>query len=189
MTRVAAASLFLVLMAGLTMPSARAAEPGRATGQPSPPAQARYPGGSPGMLAPATTQPVSSSGSAVAPAAAFTCGNNTFYADGDYVHITDGAVSGHGWWQNISCPFPQATIKIWLQAYYTDGIWRVISAAGVKKNGYSGGGSANRANARVLCREFVRTVSYRSFVDVDIQGANDPADVYYTPSRDLRCTI
>lgn len=50
----------------------------------------------------------------------------------------------------------------------------------------SGGGAEKRANARRTCNGTTVT-QWRSVVDVDIIGYQDPADVHVTPVRFLRC--
>lgn len=51
---------------------------------------------------------------------------------------------------------------------------------------YEGGGSGNRITARQTCAAFY-LVSWRSFVDVDLDGHLDPPGYTYSPYRDLNC--
>lgn len=108
-----------------------------------------------------------------------------FTTRGDYVHRTGGDASGHGWWENINCPVLQADVRIWLQQYYSDGSWRTRGSTGYKRV-YSGGGSANRANARAGCDSSAVT-SWRSVVDVDLVGLSDSSEKLITNTRNISC--
>jgi len=151
------------------------------------PTQAPYPG-EPSGSAEAGTLLI---GGAESPAdggvttAALTC--NSFETHGDNVHLSGGDASGHGWWVNRGCPTNTAVVTIRLQAYYTDGVWRYVGSLG-RKTVYSGGGSANRATARVACLGG-GYYGFRSVVDVDLVGLNDSANVGYTPNVNLSCRI
>lgn len=82
-------------------------------------------------------------------AALFFC---SFTQNGDWVHISSTpptAASGHGWWVNGDCNATLADVTVQLQIYKNGG-WKNVGAVG-KKRVYSGGGSANRAAARVPC--------------------------------------
>ena len=150
----------------------------------SPPRQAPFPGASSETeMSTLLLGPRDSSGDESA--AAVTC--NNFETHGDRVHPSGGDVSGHGWWVNISCPASQAVVTIRLQAFYTDGVWRYVGSTG-RKTVYSGGGSANWANARARCTSFAYN-GYRSLVDVDLVGVNDAADVGITPEVNLPCRL
>lgn len=112
-----------------------------------------------------------------------------FLTDGDWVHLSGADVSGHGWWINVNCSSDtRATVKIWLEEYYNDGVWRV-KASGEKSPVYAGGGSANRAAARVTCNNNSAVVSWRSRIDVDIIGQIDSPEQLITQARNLACVV
>jgi hypothetical protein len=166
-----------LLMAGSLTPVA-------ASGKPIPPVvQVPYPGAPhPG----ASTLLSGEDPAGEASALAASC--SSFETHGDYVHISGSDVSGHGWWVNRGCPASQADVTIRLQAFYSDGVWRYVGSTG-RKRVYSGGGSANWANARVRCVGFAGSYGFRSVVDVDLVGVNDPAGVGITQSRNLPCLL
>ncbi|MEH1165503.1 hypothetical protein V6V47_08960 [Micromonospora sp. CPCC 205539] len=111
-----------------------------------------------------------------------------FVTDGDYVHKTGNDATGHGWWININCASgTRATVKIWLEEYYSDGSWRV-KGSGSKSPVYSGSGSANRANARATCQSSA-VVSWRSRIDVDLIGQVDSPEQAVTAVRELPCAV
>ena len=111
-----------------------------------------------------------------------------FITDGDYVHKTGNDATGHGWWVNVNCSSgTKATVKIWLEEYFSDGSWRV-KGSGSKSPVYSGGGSANRANARATCSNS-GTVSGRRRGDVDLIGQVDSPEQAITAVRELPCTV
>lgn len=107
-----------------------------------------------------------------------------FRMEGDYVHISIGDASGHGWWVNIDCDATQAIVTIQLQQYI-NGSWEDAGSPG-QKTVYSGGGSANRAVARAFCNNSAAT-QWRSEIDVDVIGILDGPGKYYTPTRSLYC--
>jgi hypothetical protein len=107
-----------------------------------------------------------------------------FRMEGDYVHISIGDASGHGWWVNIDCDATQAIVTIQLQQYI-NGSWEDAGSPG-QKTVYSGGGSANRAVARAFCNNSAAT-QWRSEIDVDVIGILDTPGKYYTPTRSLYC--
>lgn len=109
------------------------------------------------------------------------------YTRGDNVHrsSTGFAASGHGWWDNVNCSAREADVTIWLQQYYSDGVWRTRGSTGTERV-YSGGGSGNRANARAVCADS-RTTGWRSVVDVDLVGQIDDSSVLITPSVNISC--
>lgn len=117
----------------------------------------------------------------------------TFFQKGDYAHLSTwdkspGAArtaSAHGWWENVDCRAQTANVTVQLQAY-VNGAWRNAGAPGVKKNVYSGGGSANRAAAQSVCASYTST-RWRSVIDVDLVGQDDSAEKLTTPERTLAC--
>jgi hypothetical protein len=107
-----------------------------------------------------------------------------FRMEGDYVHISIGDASGHGWWVNIDCEAMQAIVTVQLQQYI-NGSWQNAGSPG-SKTVYSGGGSANRAVGRAHCNT-TTTTSWRSVIDVDVIGILDSPFKYYTPTQSLNC--
>lgn len=107
-----------------------------------------------------------------------------FRMEGDYVHISFGDASGHGWWVNIDCEATQAIVTVQLQQYI-NGSWEDAGSPG-SKTVYSGGGSANRAVGRAHCNNSI-TTSWRSEIDVDVIGILDTPLKYYTPTQSLNC--
>lgn len=111
-----------------------------------------------------------------------------FETKGDWVHISSTApkaASAHGWWNNIDCNADRAHVTVRLQFRRTVGGWEDIGFVG-SEDVLSGGGSANRANARVMCANDDLT-DWRSVVDVDVIGIADWPDKLYTPERELPC--
>lgn len=134
-------------------------------------------------VAPASAQLPASSG--VTPADYY-C---EFLARYDDVHHPAGSnyVSGHGWWNNVDCPAgTKAKVKTWIQEYYSDGSWRTKNTG--TKTVYSGGGSANRSNARHTCDKYV-TVSCRSEVDVDLVGISDSNNIGRSATQTFACLV
>lgn len=141
---------------------------------------------------PATAHPAVAPASAQEPAtggvspADYYCEFLTRYDD---VHHPAGSnyVSGHGWWDNVDCPAgTKAVVKTWIQEYYSDGSWRTKDTG--SKTVYSGGGSANRSNARRTCDRYV-TVSWRSEVDVDLVGISDTNNIGRSATQNLACLV
>jgi hypothetical protein len=113
-----------------------------------------------------------------------------FYTRFDDVHwsSTAGDVSGHGWWDNGDCPAgTKANITTRLDEYYSDGSWKTKNT-GTKKNAYAGGGSANRANARVTCQGS-NTVSWRTETDIDLIGISDTNNIGRSATYNLPCSV
>lgn len=110
----------------------------------------------------------------------------------DNPHLSSGDVSVHGSWLAVSgCAGRTAYVTIELQAYGCDTGWpssgcawkTVGRGAG---NFKPGGGSGQRATARVTCRSS-SSVGFRSRVDVDINGLNDPGGWTYSSEFTLPC--
>lgn len=123
-------------------------------------------------------------------ALAASCSSSSFLARGDHVHRSSSGfeASGHGWWVNLSCrSASQARVTVQLQEYFTDGSWR---NRGIKGDDtvYSGGGSSNRATGRAGCSTSTVT-AWRSVIDVDLVGVNDPPDVAITGYQNIYCRV
>lgn len=120
----------------------------------------------------------------VRPAGLFLC---NFLQYGDWVHISSTApraASGHGWWENVDCDAVLADVTVQLQIY-KGGSWKNVGSAG-RKRVYSGGGSANRAAARVTCANS-NSYKWRSVIDVDVVGVADAANKLTTGEKTLAC--
>lgn len=74
-----------------------------------------------------------------------------------------------------------------LQAYYSDGSWRTVGT-GQKLRAYPGGGSGNRANARMNCRGCAQ-VTFRTVIDVDINYVVDDSSKLTTRAITYNCTV
>lgn len=122
--------------------------------------------------------------------AATSCSSAKFETHGDRVHRSSTAfeASGHGWWINLHCPSAQrARVTVQLQQYFTDGSWR---NRGVKGSAtvYSGSGRGNRSTGRATCGTSSRT-GWRSVIDVDLVGVNDPSGVGVTAPANINCRV
>jgi hypothetical protein len=106
----------------------------------------------------------------------------TPYVDGDYAHVSSGDVSAHGWWYQGTCPNQKTVVTIGLQEYFSDLTWHDEGTVGTA-NVYPGGGSANRAVARVTCAATTPPAGWRSYVIVTI-GTGASA---YTTAQNLNC--
>jgi hypothetical protein len=105
----------------------------------------------------------------------------TPYVDGDYAHVSSGDVSAHGWWYQGTCANQKTVVTIGLQEYFSDKTWHNEGEPGTA-NVYPGGGSANRAVARVACASTV-PAGWRSYVIVTI-GTGASA---YTTAQNIPC--
>jgi hypothetical protein len=137
----------------------------------SPPQPAPYPGTGTGSSIP---PPIPGS----TPTPADAC---TPYVDGDYAHVSSGDVSAHGWWYVGTCANQKTVVTIGLQEYFSNGQWYDEGVVGTA-NVYPGGGSANRAVARVTCASVV-SAGWRSYVIVTI-GTGASA---YTTAQNIAC--
>ena len=108
-----------------------------------------------------------------------------FTSHGDNVHISKSlppTASGHGWWTigpQAGVRPTHAVVTVQLQIKRTDGIWVNVGEPGSERV-KPGGGSANRANARVVCADRKKRM-WRSVVDVDIIGYADSPNQKITP--------
>jgi hypothetical protein len=108
---------------------------------------------------------------------------------GDYVHISSTpprSASAHGWWTYPTKTEQVADVSVQLQVR-RGGTWVDVGVAGVERV-RSGGGSANRSNARVTCLTTADT-EWRSVVDVDVVGRWDNPGKLVTPARRLGCGV
>ncbi len=110
--------------------------------------------------------------------------DGVFYTAGDWVHVTNGRASGHGWWVNESSTATQAVVTVQLQLN-RGGAWINVGPPG-QKTVFAGGGSANRAATRTPCVN-TATTQWRSEVDVDLVGSPDSPEKGYTEARSLAC--
>lgn len=111
-----------------------------------------------------------------------------FYSTrGDNVHISrtpPTAASGHGWWDLHSDGPTHADVTVQLQIN-RGGSWVNVGAPGTKRV-LPGGGSGNRATARVECAS-LSSNEWRSEIDVDVVGYADTPDRETTPPQTLDC--
>jgi hypothetical protein len=108
---------------------------------------------------------------------------------GDYVHVSStppATASGHGWWNKGNCTAVKAQVTVQLQEYYSDGSWRDKGSPGVA-DVYAGGGSSNRANARITCSS-TTTTGWRSQVTADVIGQSGLNQIY-TAGQDVSCRV
>jgi hypothetical protein len=110
--------------------------------------------------------------------------NTLYITNGDYVHITSGQASGHGWWEKLSGTASTAKVTIWLEEYL-NGAWHV-EAVGTYTGG-PGPGSGKWANARYTCIQTVTKYPWRSRIDVDIIGEQDGPEQYIMDTQPLSC--
>jgi hypothetical protein len=118
----------------------------------------------------------------------------------EYRQATDGVhdktgrdknqVSVHGWWEKYSgtCP-SKATVTTYLEAYWCSTVsgceWITLDSNG--KDVYEGGGGSNWSNARTTCVNFDVKVSFRGYVDVDLDGVEDPPGYTYSAKENFYC--
>ena len=106
---------------------------------------------------------------------------------GDRVHISSSlppTASAHGWWTYSEPTSLKAIVTIQLQIN-RGGTWTNVGTTG-SKTVYAGGGSANRANARMVCLT-LESNEWRSVIDVDILGKIDTPEKLITQVRRLSC--
>ena len=138
---------------------------------------APYPGGD--------VTPLSQSGD-------ITAGSCTYRQAIDNPHISSTApraASVHGYWLKVrgTCP-STANVDTYLQAYWCDQSGcRWIVVASNSGNVGPGGGSGRRVTARRTCSSSSRTVGWRGFVDVDLNGVSDPPGYTYSSPVNLAC--
>ncbi|MFC0581187.1 hypothetical protein [Micrococcoides hystricis] len=109
-----------------------------------------------------------------------------FQTKGDYVHVTRGQASAHGWWVRGTAKATTAKVTVQLQYKPTKrSRWHNRGKAGVRT---IKPGTSKRANARMTCRSRA-SKQWRSWVDVDLVGYLDTPNKLYTASRTLRCTL
>lgn len=109
-----------------------------------------------------------------------------FQTKGDYVHVTGGQASGHGWWLKGTTKAVKAKVTVQLQYKpKKNSSWNNRGKADVRT---IKPGTSKRANARVTCRSSGKK-QWRSWVDVDLIGYLDTPDKLYTSARTLKCTL
>jgi hypothetical protein len=103
-----------------------------------------------------------------------------FTGHGDRVHISSTpprSASAHGWWTvdaSVGEPPTHAIVTVQLQMKIQEedsATWIDVGEPGSERV-KPGGGSANRATARVECKNSARNI-WRSVIDVDIIGYAD----------------
>jgi hypothetical protein len=121
-----------------------------------------------------------------------TAGSCTYRQAIDNPHISSTApraTSIHGYWKRISGTCPSTSnVDTYLSAYWCDGFGcRWITVASNSGNVTAGGGAGRRITARRTCSSASRVVGWRGFVDVDLNGVNDPAGYTYSNHANLTC--
>jgi hypothetical protein len=119
-----------------------------------------------------------------------------FTGKGDDVHISSTpprSASAHAWWMidtSAGTPPTHAVVTIQLQIKRQDenGTSWVDAGEPGSERVKPGGGSANRATARVPCTNSARSV-WRSVIDVDIIGFADTPNQTITRERTIPCTV
>lgn len=106
----------------------------------------------------------------------------THYTHGDYVHITSGEASAHGWWTRGTTKATTAVVTVKLQAYSSYLGWHTVKTGQRTLSP----GTGKRANARYACIDNVNTY-WRSIVDVDLVGYFDSADTVTTTEQRWKC--
>jgi len=118
-----------------------------------------------------------------------TAGSCKYQQATDNPHLSYGDTSVHGWWIHYSgtCP-AKATVTEYLQAYWCDYYGcRFITVSSGQADVYAGGGSGNRATARLACASS-HTVGWRGFVDVNLDNWSDPSGYTYSSIVNLACS-
>jgi len=107
--------------------------------------------------------------------------NCTPTANGDYVHVSSGDASGHGWWLQGNCPYTKSSVTVQLNEWYSDNSWHNKNSA--TGSVYPGGGAGNRVTARQTCVG-TTLAGWRSVVTVWIGWGN----TVYTTGQNIYCT-
>lgn len=119
-----------------------------------------------------------------------------FTGHGDDVHISSTpprSASAHGWWTvdaSVGEPPTHSIVTVQLQMKLQDennATWIDAGEPGSERV-KPGGGSANRATARVQCKNSARTI-WRSRIDVDIIGYADSPNQTITRERAIPCRV
>lgn len=108
-----------------------------------------------------------------------------FYTRGDFVHVTRGQASGHGWWTKGTTKATKAKVTVQLQYKPKKSSSWNNRGKGVRT---TKPGTSKRANARMTCKSLSRK-QWRSWVDVDLIGYLDSPNKLYTEARTLKCTL
>lgn len=106
-------------------------------------------------------------------------------AVGDYVHVSSGDASGHGWWEPGTCAGGTAYVCVQLQEDL-GGSWQWKGSGTCAYLPTPGGGSGKRVTTRVTCASTEKT-SWRSNVSVNYEGEELGIDSIYTPAQSLAC--
>lgn len=104
-------------------------------------------------------------------------------AQGDYVHVSSGDASGHGWWQPGTCTAGTDVVGVTLEEYLGDAWEQEAWATGTVK---PGGGSGNRVTARKTCSSATMTY-WRSVVVVSVGGEESGQAQTTTDQQDIAC--
>jgi hypothetical protein len=124
--------------------------------------------------------------------ATITAGSCKYQQQVDNAHISSTApraTSVHGSWLHIggTCP-TTSNVDTYLQAYWCDEFGcRWITVASDSGNVRAGGGSGKWITARKECSSSSKTVGWRGYVDVDLNGVSDPSGYTYSPPQNLTC--
>lgn len=107
----------------------------------------------------------------------------------EYPHKSGADVSGHGYWttSDPTLSGKKATVKVWLQARTSSGVW-IYAATAEPVDVYPGGGSGKRGVARVGCKT-TGARYWRTVTDVDINWMPDTFGKKYSKEIILPCTI
>lgn len=123
-----------------------------------------------------------------------TAGDCTYKTVSDDIHWSSGStqLSVHGWWEVVSgstgCP-SHAFVETMMQGVWCDfriGAcwWKKVDKQ--EKRVRPGGGSNRRSNARTTCLNNDE-VSFRSVIDVDLEGMSDPPTKLRTRRVEFNC--
>lgn len=110
-----------------------------------------------------------------------------FNGESDNIHRSGTDLSVHAWWRHGGgwCGTDLAVVRVNLQIYRL-GFWWDVGSVGTKTV-YAGGGSANRAVARVYCGATTELFTFRAKIDVDLVGVPDTPWANYGPEYRHQC--
>lgn len=110
----------------------------------------------------------------------------------DDVHMPSDYVSNHGWWNRktgSTCP-QKATVTMYLEAWACSDVsgceW-VNPIAQQTEDVLPYGGRGKRATAQVKCANHDQEVGFRGYVDVDLDGVQDPPGYTYSDKVNMMC--
>jgi hypothetical protein len=111
-------------------------------------------------------------------------------AKGDYVHVSSGDASGHGWWEPGNCTASDAYVTAQLQEYISSRWENKGSAPQVHVP--PGGGSGKRATGRATCSSTTLTW-WRSQITVVVTqggvGGETGSAFATTPDQEINCRV